>query len=95
MWGGKRIVIDFVDKTSEQRGTPINRKTMLAVQGFENKRTIFNPDGTITETNQEGHSKTMKFNSDGTITETFIGEEKTIEKTFIFEADGTVTEVIS
>lgn len=71
---------DFIDKTSTQNGTPINREALMAVQGFQGKRIVFNKDGSITETNSDGHTLTTVFNSDGTVTETFVGD-KTIRKT--------------
>ena len=70
---------EFIDKTSTQEGTKINRKAMMAVQGFQGINTVFNSDGSITETNSDGHTLTTTFNADGTITETFTGK-KTITK---------------
>ena len=87
-------MIEFIDKTSEQNGTALNRKNLMALQGFHACSTIFNDDGSITETNQDGHTKTTMFNADGSITETFVGE-KTITKTTTFNADGSISEVIS
>ena len=86
---------EFIDKTSEQSGTPINRASMMSVQGFQAKTTTFSADGkTITETNSDGHTLVTTFNDDGSITETFTGE-KTITKKTIFNPDGSITEVIS
>lgn len=85
---------DFIDKTSEQNGTPLNRENMMALQGFQAKTTVFNSDGSITETNSKGDILTTTFNADGSITETFVGE-KTITKTTTFNADGSISEVIS
>lgn len=93
MWGGIKVT-DFIDKTSEQNGTPLNRENMMALQGFQAKRTVFNADGSITETNSKGEILTTTFNADGSITETFVGE-KTITKTTTFNADGSISEVIS
>ena len=87
-------MVDFIDKTSEQNGTPLNRENLMAIQGFVAKTTVFNNDGSITETNANGHTKTTVFNADGSITETFVGE-KTITKTTIFSDDGKISEVIS
>lgn len=87
-------MIDFIDKTTEQSGTPINRSNLMAIQGFEAKNTVFNSDGSITETNANGETKTTTFNADGSITETFVGE-KTITKTTTFNSDGSITEVLS
>lgn len=86
-------MIEFIDETAEKSGTPINRKTLMAMQGFIGQTISFNDDESITERNSQGHTKTIKFNSDGNIEETFIGE-KTITKTIIFEGN-TIREVIS
>lgn len=85
---------EFIDKTSTEDGTPINRATMMAIQGFETKTTIFNSDGSIVETNANGETKRTVFNNDGSITETFVGE-KTITKKTTFYNDGTIREVLS
>lgn len=87
-------MIDFIDKTSTQNGTLINRKRLLGVQGFDSASTVFNSDGSIVETNSEGHTKTTVFNADGTITETFVGSS-TVVKTTTFNEDGSISEVIS
>lgn len=87
-------MIDFIDKTSEQNGTPINRENLMAIQGFISVNTVFNADSSITETNSKGETLTTIFNDDGSITETFVGE-KTITKTTTFNADGNISEVIS
>lgn len=84
---------EFIDKTSEQSGTPLNRATMMAIQGFEAKTVVFNEDGSITETNADGHIKTTIFNVDGSIKEIFTGQ-KTISKITSFGEDGKITEVV-
>ena len=87
-------MIDFIDKTTEQNGTPINRENLMAIQGFIANNIVFNADGSITETNGKGETLTTVFNNDGSITETFVGE-KTITKTTTFNTDGSISEVIS
>lgn len=87
-------MIEFVDKTQETNGTPLNRANLMAMQGFIASNTIFNADGSIVETNSLGQKKTTVFKEDGSIVETFVGE-KTITKTTTFNADGSITEVIS
>ncbi len=87
-------MVEFIDKTTEQSGTPINRETLMAMQGFIGTTTIFNVDGSITETNSEGETLTTVFRADGSIVETFVGE-KTITKTTLFNSDGSISEVIS
>lgn len=90
----RRHMIEFIDKTAERNGTPINRANMMAIQGFVTQSTAFKEDGSITETNAAGQTKTTIFNDDGSITEVFVGE-KTITKTTKFNADGSISEVIS
>ena len=86
-------MIEFIDKTASENGTDINRANLMAIQGFHANTTVFNTDGTITETNAAGHTKTTAFNADGSIMETFVGT-KTIMKKTTFNADGSITEVI-
>ena len=86
-------MIEFIDKTTEQNGTPINRKNMMAIQGFVAKTTTFSDNGDIVETNADGHIRTTTFNSDGSIVETFVGE-KTISKTTTFDNES-IVEVVS
>lgn len=87
-------MLEFVDKTTQQSGTPINRANLMAIQGFVGNTTVFNSNGSITETNSKGETLTTVFNSDGSITETFVGS-KTIVKTTSFDASGKILEVIS
>ena len=88
------MLIEFIDETAEKQGTPLNRANMLAVQGFLAVETVFNNDGSITETNAKGEILTTRFNSDGNIVEIFEGE-KVITKTTVFNADGSISEVLS
>ena len=85
---------EFIDETTEKQGTPINRKNLMAIQGFMNQNTTVNADGSIVQVNSDGQRLTTTFNDDGSITETFVGE-KTITKTTSFGLDGSITEVIS
>ncbi len=85
---------EFIDKTTTQKGTPVNRANLMAIQGFVAKTTRFNTDGSITETNNNGETLTITFGTNGTITEQFVGQ-KTLTKTTIFNTDGSITEVIS
>lgn len=86
-------MIEFIDKTSTQSGTPINRSNLMAIQGFSKKTTEFK-DGKIIETNPEtNHKLTISFEN-GNIIEKFEGS-KTITKTTSFGSDGKITEVIS
>ena len=85
---------EFIDETSEKQGTPINRKNLMAIQGFISQNTTVNADGSIVQVNSDGQRLTTTFNDDGSITETFVGE-KTITKTTSFRLDGSISEVIS
>lgn len=87
-------MVEFIDKTTERAGTPINREALMAIQGFESVTMVCNPDdGSITKTNGLGQTLTIKYNTNGTTTETFVGD-KTITKTISF-SDGKVVFKIS
>ena len=86
---------NFKDKTDLEDGTWINRRALMAVQGFFGTTTTFNSNGTITETNQDGDVLVTTFNNNGTITETFTSGTQVITKTTTFNNDGSITEVIS
>lgn len=85
-------MIDFIDKTDNTSGTPINRSNLMGVQGFVAKTIVFNDDGSIVETNSLGHTLTTVVNDDGSITETFVGD-KTISKKTTF-SNGKIEEVL-
>jgi hypothetical protein len=67
-------LVDFIDKTSEQDGTPINRQNMMAIQGFVANDMIIEGENVI-ETNSKGETLTITKNADGSITETFVGDK--------------------
>ena len=85
-------MVEFVDKTSEQLGTPINRDNMMAIQGFIGMTTE-KKDGGVLQTNADGHTLFTIKNVDGSITQTFTGE-KVITKT-IKKENSKIVEVIS
>lgn len=86
-------MVEWIDKTADQNGTPINRANLMAMQGFIGLNIAYDNDGSIIETNSNGETlKTIK-NSDGSYTQIFTGE-KTITKTTTFNENGTITEVI-
>lgn len=87
-------MIEFIDKTSTQSGTPLNRASMMAIQGFVAKKVEFLDSGEIKEENKNGEVKTTIFNDDGSITIRFVGK-KTITKKILFGNDDSITEVIS
>ena len=88
-------MINFKDKTESTQGTWINRRAMMAVQGFFGTTTVFNNDGSITETNEDGDTLVTTFNQDGSIVETFTSGSQVIVKTTVFNQDGSITETIS
>ena len=56
-------MVEFIDKTTEQNGTPINRQNLMAMQGFETVTYSFESDANgyltkIIETNASGDTKT-------------------------------------
>jgi hypothetical protein len=61
---------------------------------YEPVNTVFNADGSITETYVSGLIKTTTFNSDGSITEVY-SEPINKTKTITFSADGSITEVVA
>lgn len=86
-------MIDFIDKTDTAAGTPLNRANLMGIQGFQSKNTVFNSDGSITETTADGQTQTVKFEKDGSITQKFIGT-KTITKKITFNDDGSISEEV-
>lgn len=86
-------MIDFIDKTSEQNGTPINRENLMAIQGIIGMTTEKQADGSILQTNAKGQTLLIVKNADGSITQTFTGD-KVITKTITINGN-TISEVIS
>lgn len=84
---------EFVDKTENKDGTPINRLNMMALQGFISKTIVRNVDGSITETNADGETLTTVKNADGSVTQVFSGE-KTITKTTRITDNNTILEEV-
>lgn len=86
-------MIEFIDKTNDTNGTPLNRANMMGIQGFEDSELTFNDDGSIVETNSKGHTLTTIFNNDGSIVERFEAD-KTITKITRFSESGVTSEVV-
>ena len=86
---------NFRDRTDLEQGTWVNRRALMAIQGFFGTTTVFNADGSITETNQDGDVLKTTFNADGSITERFVSGSQVIVKTTTFNQDGSITETIS
>ena len=84
---------EFIDKTSEQDGTPINRENLMAVQGFVDGATTLT-DGVVTITNTSGETITiLPLNVDGE-TVMYMQGEKDIKITSKFTPTG-IVEVLS
>jgi hypothetical protein len=64
------------------------------ITGLTEKETIFNIDGSITETRFDGSTLVTVFNADGSITETLTKGEIVTVKTTTFNPDGSISEVI-
>lgn len=87
---------NFKDRTGTEQGTWVNRRALMAIQGFFGATTTFNSNGSITETNQDGDVLLTTFNSDGSITERFTAANgQVLTKVTTFNSDGSITEVIS
>ena len=87
--------VEFADDPVEE-GTPVNRKLLMDLQGFAAKATVFEADGSITETDPDtGAVKTTTFPSSSRIVETLVKDGSSITKTTTFLANGNIQEVIS
>ena len=88
-------MVDFIDKTLSAPGTPLNRATMMAIQGMENKTLTFS-ENSITEVSVIGEkttTTTTTLKNDGSITVTVVGE-KTVVKNISIGEDGNISEVL-
>lgn len=76
------IMVNWIDEVPGTiEGTPVNRKNLMDMQGFNNYTLVISEDGnTITETSDGGTLETVI--SGDTITETFTGADgKVIKQT--------------
>ncbi len=88
------VVLERADGATEE-GTALNREAFMALQGMEASDTVFNQDGSITETYSTGTLVTT-FAANGNVLETFTATAgQVITKTTVFNADGSISEVIS
>lgn len=89
-------MIDFIDKTSEQNGTPINRENMMAMQGFVANTTTSNADGSVTKTNSKGDVLTIGvWQMLDRLTRNIVFQgEKTITLQQTMDANGNILEVL-
>lgn len=96
---GSVRVIDGTEKNINfpagwQDGTVINRDALMAIQGFDNVTTVFNSDGSISETNALGEVCLTEFLPDGSIRETFTANGQQMIHVTSFEDDGSIVEVV-
>lgn len=86
------VTVEMADEPAVE-GTALNREAFMALQGFEENTTVFNDDGSITETNALSETKVTTFNSDGSISEVFTNKDGLqIGKKTLFNSDGSITE---
>lgn len=90
----KFATVEMADEPTAE-GTALNREAFMALQGFAENTTIFNADGSITETNALGEEMKTVFNADGTIDEIFTNRDGSkIGKRTIFRSDGSIAETM-
>lgn len=93
--GGVRYATIERQDNASVSGTALNREAFMALQGMEASETVFNSDGSVTETYNTGVLLTT-FLANGNVVETFTGNSgQIITKTTIFNSDGSIREVIS
>lgn len=64
--------------------------------GVDTTQTVFNSDGSITETLSTGVAKTTVFNPDGSITENYtMANGEQVQKVITFNSDGSISETIT
>ena len=73
----------------------LTTKVMMYFNGFMSKRTVFNPDGSITATFNDGATIVTVFNDDGSIVATLATSDGLrFVKTTTFTADGSIDEEV-
>lgn len=83
MWGVD-VMREFIDETTENEGTYINRQNLMAMQGYQGENVTFGD--TIVKTNDKGETETITF-AGNQIIKQFVGE-KTIAQTITFTDTG-------
>ena len=88
----KYATVEMADDPTVE-GTPLNRKAMMAIQGFQFSNTVFDEaSGTITEINELGERSVTTFNADESIDELFTNVDNvSIRQRTTFNSDGSVT----
>ena len=95
-WATGTIVSVILDVTNTKAyllngaGAAANPMNM----GFYDKDTVFNEDGSITETSSTNGTLVTTFNDDGSITETYTLAGVTTYKRTVFNLDGSISERI-
>lgn len=87
------VTVEMADEPTRE-GTPLNREAFMALQGFQETKTVFNDDGSITETNEKCEMMVTTFDADGSITKTFTNVDGlSISLKAVFNSDGSIEEV--
>lgn len=88
------VTVEMADAPTRE-GTPLNREAFMALQGFQEKRTVFNTDGSILEYNANNEELKTVFHADGSITQTFTNADGlSISLKTVFKSDGSIEEVV-
>lgn len=93
----KTVTISYDDSPTDS-GTPINRKTMMGLQGWINSEISFQPNGQIQQTfnGNTANRLVTTFNSDGSITEELIeNNNKVATRKTTFTSDGRIITTFS
>ncbi len=98
--GRRENIFTYADRKAEEEAAlsadAVKVDLFPLFYGFESKTTVFNPDGSITETDTKTNAvKKTVFNSNGSITETLTDGAGTLTKTTTFNQDGSISEVVS
>ncbi|MDD3137683.1 MAG: hypothetical protein PHX08_01760 [Lachnospiraceae bacterium] len=81
-------------KIGDQVGASEIKQITRKLFGFANNRIVFNPDGSITETNDSG-TKTIAFNANGSITESMTDiQGNSVSQITEFKTDGSIETTI-
>lgn len=89
------VTIEYADDPTIN-GTPLNRDTLMGMQGFINSNIVFNDDGSINQVFDDGSRYLVTFLSNGSIKETLIDTSgnQTI-RTTTFEPNGAIRTEVS
>ena len=78
-------MLEFIDKTSEDSGTKLNRLNMMALQGYQTETTKFGKN-IMTKTNGNGDVETTVYEGNK-ITKTIVGKSS-MKVEIIFSENG-------